>query len=82
NVWEWCADRHGPYTRATVIDPAGSSQGEMRVMRGGAVFLHPTSVRSAVRGYNTPNSPNDNFGFRIVRSFQKAKPATIPSDTD
>ena len=35
NVYEWCADWYGPYTKTAQQDPAGPTGGEQRVARGG-----------------------------------------------
>ena len=39
NVWEWVADRFGPYPGGELIDPKGPDRGDTRVMRGGAFNL-------------------------------------------
>ena len=36
NVWEWCEDRYGGYSRASQNNPKGPSFGSYRVSRGGA----------------------------------------------
>ncbi len=49
NVWEWCADWVAEYPNGAVIDPAGPSQGTVRVGRGGGWFSIDLLCRSATR---------------------------------
>ena len=66
NVWEWCGDWHGPYSKDAAADPIGADKGEDRVMRGGSWFCGPKYARSAYRGKNPPASRGTDIGFRIV----------------
>ncbi len=65
NVWEWCADRYGPYPTQQVVDPLGR-HGSARVVRGGSwgdpAPLLRASNRLAVR--TSMRSPY--LGFRFV----------------
>ena len=81
NVWEWCQDRHGPYT-TTAVDPVGPSQGSDRLLRGGAFGNYSSYVRSAYRNSNLPTNRNY-YGFRIVRTFETPpqKPTAADPDT-
>ena len=36
NVWDWCQDWLGDYPSGAVLDPAGGTSGEIRVIRGGS----------------------------------------------
>lgn len=49
NVYEWCWDRYGNFTQDPVIDPAGSSSGYCRVVRGGSCTDSGTYIRSGRR---------------------------------
>ena len=49
NVWEWCADWHGPYPEGDSTDPQGPDAGEARVLRGGSWKNSPWECRSAYR---------------------------------
>jgi len=74
NVWEWCSDWYniGYYgTRASLRDPKGPEQGEVRVLRGGSWFPVPGGLRSSYRSSLTPDyrSP-DICGFRILRDVK------------
>lgn len=68
NVWEWVADRYGPYLPGMKVDPAGPTGGEKRVMRGGSWSgkLHGLEV-SHREGY--PKVLNGGaIGFRVAMS--------------
>ena len=72
NVWEWCRDWNGPYgSEKSLTDPTGPKQGEGRVSRGGAFFLRPSLVRSAIRPFY-PADIRFNFfyGFRPARVYR------------
>jgi formylglycine-generating enzyme required for sulfatase activity/serine/threonine protein kinase len=64
NVWEWCADRYGDYPSGSVTDPAGSSYGADRVLRGGGWFNNGEYCRSADRRRDTPGYRDGTLGFR------------------
>ena len=69
NVWEWVHDRYGRYEdRESNIDPDGSYDVEMGVLRGGRWGNEPYALRSAKRLSLDTNYVDGNFGFRIVRT--------------
>jgi formylglycine-generating enzyme required for sulfatase activity len=58
NVWEWCADWHGPVYRAN------------RSMRGGSFLCHDSycnRYRVAARHGSSPDTSASNIGFRAAR---------------
>ena len=66
NVAEWCSDWYGPYQNGTVDDPAGPSEGEYRLIRGGSWYDVPRDCRAAAREKMAPNTRASKIGFRIV----------------
>jgi formylglycine-generating enzyme required for sulfatase activity len=67
NVWEWCADRYGPYGSGPIKDQKGPDVGELRVLRGGSWYDDPRYCRSANRLGNAPGScQGDRIGFRVA----------------
>lgn len=66
DVWEWVADRYGPYDAAPAVDPKGPPTGELRVLRGSSWNHDAASVRVSVRGWVAPRVHNDNYGFRCA----------------
>ncbi len=66
NVWEWCADLHGPYPVGEVTDPKGADESTDRVLRGGCWRSTPREARCAFRYQAEPDQFEDTFGFRVV----------------
>ena len=66
NVWEWCSDWYDAYPDDATVDPTGPSNGSARILRGGSWFCTPGPCRSANRGWNMPETRDDDVGFRIV----------------
>jgi formylglycine-generating enzyme required for sulfatase activity len=69
NVWEWCQDWHGEYSRSDVTDPKGPAEGLLRVVRGGSWFNPIGFSQSASRGRSKPDRRVNNHGFRVVREL-------------
>lgn len=68
NVWEWCQDCYGPYSRSAQTDPQGPSSGSYRVRRGGCWINNEVLCRSAKRDNDTPDYRNDDLGLRLALS--------------
>jgi formylglycine-generating enzyme required for sulfatase activity len=67
NVWEWVADRWGPYAAGLQIDPTGPATGSYRVVRGGDSFGGAVDCRAARREYQAPTASAGNIGLRLAR---------------
>jgi len=72
NVWEWCYDMYGNYSREAQTDPLGASLSwdAKRVTRGGSWRNSGEYARSASRSYSSNISSNMSWdiGFRLVRN--------------
>jgi len=68
NIWEWCNDWYGTYSKAAQTNPEGPATGSRRVVRGGSWFSCSWYCRSAFRTRNKPSDRNCNIGFRLVSS--------------
>jgi formylglycine-generating enzyme required for sulfatase activity len=69
NVWEWVADRYGPYDAEESTDPRGPSAGETRVVRGGSWNGASTDwVRPSYRFNLRPDTRSHGVGFRCAMS--------------
>jgi formylglycine-generating enzyme required for sulfatase activity len=68
NVWEWCNDYYGEYSKVAVKDPTGPSQGSYRVFRGGSWNFEAAFCRSAYRIRLEPFNRDSDVGFRVVLS--------------
>ena len=65
NVWERCQDWYGEYPKTLIKDPKGSSNGVLRVLRGGSWTSGAWYCRA---GKRLPIAPGglDNCGFRLL----------------
>jgi formylglycine-generating enzyme required for sulfatase activity len=70
NVWEWCEDWFGEYTKSPVDDPVGLATGSARGIRGGCWLGAAKDCRTADRLSHQPDSRYFFLGFRV---------ATVPS---
>jgi formylglycine-generating enzyme required for sulfatase activity len=66
NVWEWIADRFGPYPGGEVTDPKGPDRGNSRVMRGGSWSLGASYCRTGSRNYESSSYKSANLGIRLL----------------
>lgn len=72
NVWEWCRDWYSDYSEASLINPAGSSDGNTKIMRGGSWASSARSCRVTNRLEYDPSKHNNKRGFRIVLEYNKS----------
>ncbi len=70
NVWEWVADRFGPYPGGEVTDPKGPDRGNSRVMRGGSWSLGASYCRTNSRNYEASSYKAANLGLRLLLEAQ------------
>ncbi len=70
NASEWVKDWYDPsgYEGKPTTDPTGPSSGTFRVVRGGSWDGVPWGLRVSVRPGLTPDSRNDDVGFRCARN--------------
>jgi formylglycine-generating enzyme required for sulfatase activity len=78
NVWEWCADRYGPFALGGTGCWQGVARtnpvcavvvGDIRTLRGGAWINSQTRLlRAASRAAQAPGAPEPGLGFRCART--------------
>lgn len=86
NVWEWCQDWYGPYSRKAVIDPSGpaedSAHDGSRVARGGSWYHSPARARSAFRIKGNEMLGNT-LGVRVAATIEpESQGEGMSNDTD
>ena len=67
NVWEWCQDWYGPYSKTPVVNPLGPEEGVYRVLRGGSWSDPAQCVRAAYRYGYDPADGVSSYGLRLSR---------------
>lgn len=66
NVFEWCADWFGEYSKEPVRDPWGAPDGAFRVLRGGCWDSSSRLCRAAFRDWYQPALRDFFLGFRVA----------------
>lgn len=66
NVWEWCSDWFGAYSKLSQIDPKGPESGKYKVFRGGSWYDFYESHRSANRHKHEVDKGYPAIGFRLI----------------
>ena len=66
NVWEWCQDWYGNYSRDAQTDPTGPYAGSFRIFRGGSWSRSDVTCRVSFRNFNYPSTSDDTMGFRLA----------------
>ena len=66
NVWEWCLDWSGSYSRGAVTDPQGPQSGSLRVMRGGSWDDFALYCKVVYRRNGFPDDRSCVYGFRLA----------------
>ena len=66
NVWEWCNDWYGDYSKSPQSNPKGPDSGSYRVSRGGGWLSGADHCRSAYRDGGTPDNRFNFLGFRLA----------------
>jgi formylglycine-generating enzyme required for sulfatase activity len=66
NVFEWCWDWHGPYSKEDIKYPEDGNSGNAWVVRGGCWFFNPDKCRSGSRGRPAPAYRGPDCGCRVV----------------
>jgi formylglycine-generating enzyme required for sulfatase activity len=69
NVWEWCSNFFGQYTRGSLTDPTGPTQGLKRVIRGGCWSSTATNCQSSSRCGVIRSYRSNYLGFRLLMSL-------------
>ena len=66
NVWEWCADARRGVVDRPEVDPSGGTEGDARVLRGGAWHDHAARARAACRNHGRRGGAWRDGGFRLA----------------
>lgn len=68
NVWEWCWDWYGAYSKEPQDNPTGPDSGSFRVFRGGSWLSRATFARCSDRRNYTLDRRYSGLGFRLART--------------
>ncbi|MBR4935649.1 MAG: formylglycine-generating enzyme family protein [Bacteroidaceae bacterium] len=66
NVFEWCKDRFGSYSSASLTNPIGAGSGDKCVLRGGSSYGNAKGCRLSYRHVINPECRSGGFGVRLA----------------
>jgi len=79
NVSEWCSDWYLDYSKDSLIDPTGPTDGTGKTFRGGQSNYGDMYCRAAARSQMRPGSAANFIGFRPVLSAVQIDPPKFDS---
>ena len=79
NVYEWVADRYGPYGGFAQADPTGPTTGTNRVLRGGSWVFAPSYSRASERDNLGTTVGYNDVGVRVARTPGPVITLVLPS---
>lgn len=65
NIYEWCSDWYGPYSKEAQTDPKGPETGSSRVCRGGS-YAHFSDEARVSHRRGSPSSEQIYWGCRLA----------------
>ncbi len=69
NVYEWCSDIYGKFSKTSKTNPKGFSSGIYRILRGGGWYYYEWLCRVSSRYYSNPRNKSPYFGFRLAMDY-------------
>ena len=66
NVWEWCYDRAGEYSKDAQTNPIGATEGGTRILRGGSCASRWDACRITNRSFMPAKNIKGTFGLRLA----------------
>ena len=66
NVWEWCGDYYGNYSKGSQTNPRGPLLRRCHVLRGGSWVNRADFCRVSYRGRSVSDNNRGYIGFRLV----------------
>ena len=66
NVWEWCYDRAGEYSKDALVNPTGAAEGGTRILRGGSCASRWDACRVTNRSFMPAKNIKGTFGLRLA----------------
>ena len=80
NVWEWCHDCYGEYSKDACSNPLGPLESPYRVLRGGSWSFDAGFARSACRGSDVPGVRSNLIGFRCAQVQKESRESEQTSE--
>ncbi len=79
NLWEWCSDGMRDYQPQAEVNPVGTSEGSLRVLRGGSWGDFGRNCRSAAPARLQRVSAFRDIGLRVSQ-VEPARERAVPAD--
>lgn len=69
NVWEWCRDWYGWYSKLDKINPKGPHFGNFKIVRGGSYYNTDAYCTNTIRMKYLRSVRLEMIGFRVVEEL-------------
>lgn len=74
NVYEWCWDLYDSFPSGNYNDPAGSSTGHYRIVKGGSYAMDYYNTQLSNRNNMEASFKHSSFGFRVAKRISSPQP--------